>query len=167
MVWYRGVVISDGGAFSPCSGASWNRICRVVDDLSHLRDQFIDGISGKHANVQIRCCFRGNHVDADARLENRRRDRIAQHRVPHWALFGEMLDRQIGALGLLERAHPFGNFIVLFDLRKLLEITPDNRIGLSGHLISSPVSQWLPPSGLRRCLRAAWKRGPKVPSLSP
>ena len=27
MVWYKGEVMSEGGAFSPESGASWKRIC--------------------------------------------------------------------------------------------------------------------------------------------
>ena len=41
----------------------------------------------------------------------------------HMGLCSERcFDRQIGALGLLERAHPFCDFVV-FDLGELLEIT--------------------------------------------
>ena len=79
-------------------------------------------------------------------------------------MFGEMLHRQIGALRLLERAHPFGNFIVLLDLGELLEIAPDNRIGLRRAPDRSPVFRWPPPDARLHCRHAAWKRGPMSPS---
>jgi len=60
MVLYSGLVMSEGGAFSPGSGASLNRL-RVADELAELPDQLIDGMSGEHSHIQVGRGSRGSH----------------------------------------------------------------------------------------------------------
>ena len=55
-------------------------------------------------------------------------------RSDHGALVGEMLVGEVGALRLLERAHPFGDVVIL-DFGELLEIAENDRARRRGHLI--------------------------------
>ena len=98
----------------------------VIHKFREFVQERADRIARQQPYIEICLGFRGDDIDAHARLQHRWRNRIAHHRVPQRIGVRENALGVLAAIGRIHHAHPLAGFLVL-ECRQAFKVAPRNR----------------------------------------